>query len=71
MVNDTQTVAFAAKPRLYEPKAEIGSGLMVVQMRLATGNLFKLINKNLLILWVAYSNMYLVPRQLIQAILWC
>lgn len=41
MVNDTQTIAFAAKPRLYEPKAEIGFGLMVMQMRLATGN-FKL-----------------------------
>ncbi|XP_037541818.1 zona pellucida protein AX 1 isoform X2 [Nematolebias whitei] len=41
MVNDTQSIAFAAKPRLYEPKAEVGSGLMVVQMRLATDSSYK------------------------------
>ncbi|XP_047243393.1 zona pellucida protein AX 1 isoform X2 [Girardinichthys multiradiatus] len=35
VVNDTQMVAFNAKSRRYEPKAAIGSGHMIVQMRLA------------------------------------
>lgn len=37
MVNETQTVGFSSKPRLYEPTAEIGSGQLMVQMRLAQG----------------------------------
>ncbi|XP_017267297.1 uncharacterized protein zpax1 isoform X2 [Kryptolebias marmoratus] len=41
VVNDTQTIAFTAKPRRYEPKAEIGSGLMAVQMRLATDSSYR------------------------------
>ncbi|KAF7230711.1 uncharacterized protein zpax1 [Nothobranchius furzeri] len=36
LVNDTKTLSFDAKPRKYEPKAEIGSGHMIVQMRLAS-----------------------------------
>ncbi|TNN45207.1 Tetratricopeptide repeat protein 32 [Liparis tanakae] len=35
VVNETQTVGFSSKPRLYEPTAEIGSGQLMVQMRLA------------------------------------
>ncbi|XP_039455438.1 zona pellucida protein AX 1 [Oreochromis aureus] len=35
MVNKTQTVAFSHKPRSYDPRAEIGTGLLMVQMRLA------------------------------------
>ncbi|XP_033999016.1 uncharacterized protein LOC117492739 [Trematomus bernacchii] len=35
VVNETQTVAFSAKPRTYEPAAEIGTGQLMVQMRLA------------------------------------
>uniref|UniRef100_A0A3Q4HYP3 Zona pellucida protein AX 1 n=1 Tax=Neolamprologus brichardi TaxID=32507 RepID=A0A3Q4HYP3_NEOBR len=35
MVNKTQTVAFSHKPRSYDPKAEIGTGLLMVQMRQA------------------------------------
>ncbi|XP_068433145.1 zona pellucida protein AX 1 [Clinocottus analis] len=35
VVNETQTVGFLSKPRLYEPTAEIGSGQLMVQMRLA------------------------------------
>ncbi|XP_041661284.1 zona pellucida protein AX 1 [Cheilinus undulatus] len=35
MVNDTQTVSFTYKPRSEEPAAEIGSGQLMVQMRLS------------------------------------
>ncbi|KAK5930031.1 hypothetical protein CesoFtcFv8_000284 [Champsocephalus esox] len=35
VVNETQTVAFSAKPRTYEPAAEIGTGQLMVQMRLS------------------------------------
>ncbi|XP_024147461.1 uncharacterized protein zpax1 [Oryzias melastigma] len=35
IVNDTETISFATQPRLYEPKAEVGSGHLMVQMRLA------------------------------------
>ncbi|XP_041832378.1 zona pellucida protein AX 1 [Melanotaenia boesemani] len=35
IVNDTQAIAFSSKPRRYDPKAEIGSGHLMVQMRLA------------------------------------
>ncbi|KAM6906798.1 uncharacterized protein PEZ65_017949 [Lycodopsis pacificus] len=35
MVNETQTVAFSSKPRRYEPTPAIGSGQLMVQMRLA------------------------------------
>ncbi|XP_061603056.1 uncharacterized protein LOC133464882 [Cololabis saira] len=35
VVNDTQTIAFSPKPRRYDPRAEIGSGMFMVQMRLA------------------------------------
>ncbi|KAM4713133.1 zona pellucida protein AX 1 [Anableps anableps] len=41
VVNDTQMVAFHAKQRLHEPKAGIGSGQMVVQMRLATDSSYQ------------------------------
>ncbi|XP_027895362.1 zona pellucida protein AX 1 isoform X1 [Xiphophorus couchianus] len=41
VVNATQTIAFHAKSRLYEPKAEIGSGQMTVQMRLATDSSYQ------------------------------
>ncbi|XP_016524386.1 zona pellucida protein AX 1 isoform X1 [Poecilia formosa] len=41
VVNDTQTIAFHAKSRLYEPKAEISSGQMTVQMRLATDSSYQ------------------------------
>jgi len=37
VVNETQTVAFSANPRTYEPAAEIGTGQLMVQMRLAQG----------------------------------
>ncbi len=36
-VNETQTVAFSYKPRSKDPAAEIGSGQLMVQMRLAEG----------------------------------
>ncbi|KAM6906799.1 uncharacterized protein PEZ65_017950 [Lycodopsis pacificus] len=42
VVNETQTVAFSAKPRLYEPTAEIGSGQLTVQMRLAQDSSYDL-----------------------------
>ncbi|XP_041814190.1 zona pellucida protein AX 1 [Chelmon rostratus] len=35
MVNESQTVAFSYKPRSNDPTAEIGSGQLLVQMRLA------------------------------------
>lgn len=35
VVNETQTVAFSSKQRLYDPTAEIGTGQLAVQMRLA------------------------------------
>ncbi|XP_029352959.1 zona pellucida protein AX 1 [Echeneis naucrates] len=35
IVNDTETVAFSYKPRSKHPAAEIGSGQLLVQMRLA------------------------------------
>ncbi|XP_030262177.1 zona pellucida sperm-binding protein 2-like [Sparus aurata] len=35
VVNDTQTISFSYKPRSSEPTAEIGSGQLMVQMRLA------------------------------------
>ncbi|XP_076612518.1 uncharacterized protein LOC143336320 [Chaetodon auriga] len=35
MVNETQTVAFSSKPTSNDPTAEIGSGQLMVQMRLA------------------------------------
>ncbi|KAK5919120.1 hypothetical protein CgunFtcFv8_023042 [Champsocephalus gunnari] len=35
VVNETQTVAFSAKPRTYEPAAEISTGQLMVQMRLS------------------------------------
>ncbi|XP_051792634.1 zona pellucida protein AX 1 [Acanthochromis polyacanthus] len=35
MVNKTETLAFSYKPRTYDPKAEIGTGQLMVQMRLA------------------------------------
>lgn len=37
MVNKTQTVAFSHKPRSDNPRAEIGTGLLMVQMRQAQG----------------------------------
>ena len=37
VVNETQTVAFSAKPRTHEPAAEIGTGQLMVQMRLSQG----------------------------------
>lgn len=37
MVNKTQTVAFSHKPRSDDPRAEIGTGLLMVQMRQAQG----------------------------------
>lgn len=37
VVNETQTVSFSSKPRSKEPTAEIGSGRLSVQMRLAHG----------------------------------
>uniref|UniRef100_A0A3Q2C9I4 Zona pellucida protein AX 1 n=1 Tax=Cyprinodon variegatus TaxID=28743 RepID=A0A3Q2C9I4_CYPVA len=41
VVNDTQTIAFNTKSRLYEPKAEIGSGQMSIQMRQATDSSYE------------------------------
>ncbi|XP_036003215.1 zona pellucida sperm-binding protein 2 [Fundulus heteroclitus] len=41
VVNDTQTISFHTKSRLYEPKAEIGSGQMITQMRLATDSSYE------------------------------
>lgn len=37
VVNETQTVAVGSKQRLYEPKADISSGQLMVQIRLAQG----------------------------------
>ncbi|XP_056284023.1 uncharacterized protein LOC130202475 isoform X2 [Pseudoliparis swirei] len=42
VVNETQTVGFSSKPRLFEPTAEIGSGQLMVQMRLAQDSLYEL-----------------------------
>ncbi|XP_068593436.1 uncharacterized protein [Cebidichthys violaceus] len=42
VVNETQTVAFSSKPRLYEPTAEIGSGQLMVHMRLAQDSSYDL-----------------------------
>ncbi|XP_049446348.1 zona pellucida protein AX 1 [Epinephelus fuscoguttatus] len=42
MVNKTQTVAFSAKQRSYEPTAEIGSGQLLAQMRLAQDSSYNL-----------------------------
>uniref|UniRef100_A0A8C2W9L7 ZP domain-containing protein n=1 Tax=Cyclopterus lumpus TaxID=8103 RepID=A0A8C2W9L7_CYCLU len=42
VVNETQTVGFGANPRLYEPTAEIGSGQLMVQMRLAQDSSYTL-----------------------------
>ncbi|XP_056284891.1 uncharacterized protein LOC130203019 [Pseudoliparis swirei] len=42
VVNETQTVGFSSKPRLFEPTAEIGSGQLMVQMRLAQDSSYKL-----------------------------
>ncbi|XP_034383778.1 uncharacterized protein LOC117727526 [Cyclopterus lumpus] len=42
VVNETQTVGFSSKPTHYEPTAEIGSGQLTVQMRLAQDSLFEL-----------------------------
>lgn len=36
-INKTHTVAFSYNPRLNEPKAEVGFGQLMVQMRLAQG----------------------------------
>ncbi|GAA6228834.1 uncharacterized protein LOC108895977 [Lates japonicus] len=41
VVNDTQTVAFNYKPRNSDPFAEIGSGQLLVQMRLAQDSLYE------------------------------
>ncbi|KAI3364225.1 hypothetical protein L3Q82_011030, partial [Scortum barcoo] len=40
VVSQTQTVAFNYKPRVNEPTAEIGSGQLMVQMRLAKDSLY-------------------------------
>uniref|UniRef100_A0A8C3AT36 ZP domain-containing protein n=1 Tax=Cyclopterus lumpus TaxID=8103 RepID=A0A8C3AT36_CYCLU len=42
VVNETQIVGFGANPRLYEPTAEIGSGQLMVQMRLAQDSSYTL-----------------------------
>ncbi|XP_056292574.1 uncharacterized protein LOC130207868 [Pseudoliparis swirei] len=42
VVNETQTVGFSSKPRLYEPTVEIGSGQLMVQMRLAQDSSYTL-----------------------------
>uniref|UniRef100_A0A8C3AUD5 Zona pellucida protein AX 1 n=1 Tax=Cyclopterus lumpus TaxID=8103 RepID=A0A8C3AUD5_CYCLU len=42
VVNETQTVGFSSQPRDYEPTAEIGSGQLTVQMRLAHDSLYEL-----------------------------
>ncbi|TNN86475.1 Zona pellucida sperm-binding protein 2 [Liparis tanakae] len=42
VVNKTQTLGFSSKPRLYEPTAEIGSGQLIVQIRLAQDSSYTL-----------------------------
>ncbi|KAM8832949.1 uncharacterized protein AB9W97_003803 isoform 2-T2 [Spinachia spinachia] len=42
VVNETQTVAATSKQRLYEPKADIGAGQLMVQMRLAQDSAYQL-----------------------------
>ncbi|KAK9531426.1 hypothetical protein VZT92_010852 [Zoarces viviparus] len=42
VVNETQTIAFSSKPRRYEPTPEIGSGQLMVQMRLAQDSSYNL-----------------------------
>ncbi|TNN62611.1 Macrophage-expressed gene 1 protein [Liparis tanakae] len=42
VVNETQTVGFSANPRLYEPTTEIGSGQLMVQMRLSQDSSYAL-----------------------------
>ncbi|KAM9339235.1 uncharacterized protein ABDE67_016894 [Symphorus nematophorus] len=42
VVNETQTVSFSYKPRSTEPAAEIGSGQLTVQMRLAQDSSYEL-----------------------------
>ncbi|XP_026196531.1 zona pellucida protein AX 1 [Anabas testudineus] len=42
VVNETQTVTFSYKPRSSEPAAEIGSGQLIVQMRLAQDSSYEL-----------------------------
>ncbi|XP_044185572.1 uncharacterized protein LOC122965511 [Thunnus albacares] len=42
VVNETQTVTFGYKPRSRDPAAEIGSGQLVVQMRLAQDSSYEL-----------------------------
>ncbi|XP_074471789.1 uncharacterized protein LOC141756156 [Sebastes fasciatus] len=42
VVNETQTVAFSSKQRRYDPSAEIGSGQLMVQMRLAHDSVYDL-----------------------------
>uniref|UniRef100_A0A8C3AVZ2 Zona pellucida protein AX 1 n=1 Tax=Cyclopterus lumpus TaxID=8103 RepID=A0A8C3AVZ2_CYCLU len=42
VVNETQTVGFSSQPTHYEPTAEIGSGQLTVQMRLAQDSLYEL-----------------------------
>ncbi|XP_031695970.1 zona pellucida sperm-binding protein 2-like [Anarrhichthys ocellatus] len=42
VVNETRTVAFSSKPRRYEPTAEIGSGQLMAQMRLAQDSSYNL-----------------------------
>ncbi|KAM6915036.1 zona pellucida protein AX 1 [Xenentodon cancila] len=41
VVNDTQTLAFSPKSRRYDPRAETGSGMLMVQMRLAQGSSYE------------------------------
>ncbi|XP_063758791.1 LOW QUALITY PROTEIN: uncharacterized protein LOC134877272 [Eleginops maclovinus] len=42
VVNETQTLAFSSKPKTYEPAAEIGTGQLMVQMRLAQDSYYEL-----------------------------
>ncbi|XP_039981513.1 uncharacterized protein LOC120789089 [Xiphias gladius] len=42
VINETQTVAFNYKPRSHDPAAEIGSGQLMVQMRLAQDSSYKI-----------------------------
>ncbi|XP_042359781.1 zona pellucida protein AX 1 [Plectropomus leopardus] len=42
VVNETKTVAFSSKQRSFEPTAEIGSGQLIVQMRLAQDSSYDL-----------------------------
>uniref|UniRef100_A0AAQ4RE50 Zona pellucida protein AX 1 n=1 Tax=Gasterosteus aculeatus aculeatus TaxID=481459 RepID=A0AAQ4RE50_GASAC len=42
VVNETQTVAVGSKQRLYEPKADISSGQLMVQIRLAQDSSYQL-----------------------------